>query len=234
LWLAGGFGVLYATYTVAGASWPSWLGQRVFQFADGAVGISGLATGLVLLAAVPAAFQYGLWDSSKQERCRRLELLLLTEIGPDDYLKAAAAAAWQRGRGYFAVAVLLWTAAFLADRMSPGQVLTAAACGVLLWGLYFALGFGAFARGLHANGLGLALTIGLPLLAYSLHRLGWPAAAALLPPGLVQSGTSSLAGLAGALACAATALAVMRHALQTCETNLRSWYDRTVGCNVIG
>src|SRR5262249_47050159 len=106
LWLAGGFGVLYALYTVAQDQWPAWMGRRIFQMADRAGGIPGLATGLVLLAAVPAAFQYGLWDSSVQDRCRRLELLLMTGLRPRDYWGAASAAAWQRGRGYFSVAVL--------------------------------------------------------------------------------------------------------------------------------
>ena len=61
-----------------------------------------------MLAAVPAAFQYGLWDSTDQDRCRRLELLLLTDLSGDDYCHAALAAAWRRGRGYFVVAVVLW------------------------------------------------------------------------------------------------------------------------------
>ena len=73
-----------------------------------------IATALMLLATVPAAFQYGLWDSSAQDRCRRLELLLLTRLDARDYWEAAAAAAWRRGRGYFAVAVLLWAAATAA------------------------------------------------------------------------------------------------------------------------
>jgi hypothetical protein len=104
LYLAGGFGLLYAFYTVAGPYWPGWMGQRVFQICDATCGLAGLATALVLLAAVPAAFQYGLWDANVQDRCRRLELLLLTRLGPGDYWDAAAAAAWKRGRGYFGVA----------------------------------------------------------------------------------------------------------------------------------
>ncbi|WP_410971866.1 hypothetical protein, partial [Salmonella sp. SAL4445] len=59
LWLAGGFGVLYALFTVAGPHWPAWLGRQVFVMFDQFGGIPVLATGLVLLAAVPAAFQYG-------------------------------------------------------------------------------------------------------------------------------------------------------------------------------
>ena len=107
LWLAGGFGVLYALYTVAGPLWPNWTGRRVFMIFDETGGVPVWATALVVLAAVPAAFQYGLWDSNLQERCRRLEVLLVTRLSAFDYWHAAAAAAWRRGRGYFAVALLL-------------------------------------------------------------------------------------------------------------------------------
>src|SRR6202043_2290670 len=97
----------------------------------------GLATGLVLLSAVPAAFQYGLWDSNVSDRCRRLELLLLTELQPGDYWRAAAAAAWRRGRGYFAVALLLWLSAALAGRTGAVPLLAALAAGGILWAVYF-------------------------------------------------------------------------------------------------
>src|SRR5262249_58111490 len=137
LWLAGGFGALYALYLVAGDGWPAWLGKRVFQMCDGAGGPAALAAGLVVLAAVPAAFQYGLWDSSTQDRCRRLELLLLTELKGEDYWGAAAAAAWRRGRGYFAIALLLWAAAVVSGRITPAQAAAALAAGVLLWSAYF-------------------------------------------------------------------------------------------------
>src|SRR4029078_10503462 len=106
-----------------------------------------VATGLTLLAAVPAAFQYGLWDSSTQDRCRRLELLLMTDLGGHDFYDAAAAAAWRRGRAYFAIASLLWLAALIAGQASLGAALAAVAAAVLLWGCYFAFGFRAFVRG---------------------------------------------------------------------------------------
>jgi hypothetical protein len=194
-----------------------------------------VATGLVLLAAVPAAFQYGLWDANAHDRCRRLELLLLTELRPRDYWSAAAAAAWVRGRGYFAVAVLLWAAALVAGRLPWTQVVSAACGGVLLWALYFALGFRAFARGGRANGLGMLLTVGLPLGAYACHRLGWPAVAALLPPGAVHGAASgpSVAGLIGLVLAAVLALFVGRHALRRADAELRRWYDRHHGAQVM-
>jgi hypothetical protein len=236
LWLAGGFGLLYALYLVAGDAWPAWMGKRVFQMCDDAGGAAVLATGLVLLAAVPAAFQYGLWDSSTQDRCRRLELLLLTELGPRDYWGAAAAAAWRRGRGYFLVALLLWGAAVASGRLPLSQAASAVATAVLLWALYFALGFRAFARGAQANGLGMLLTIGLPLSAFALARAGLPLFAALLPPGAVYSasaGPPTPDRLLGAVLCAGLALAVARRALRDCDARLRLWYDENCGRKVM-
>jgi hypothetical protein len=236
LWLAGGFGSMYALYTVAGANWPPWLGKSVFQMCDWAGGTAGLTTGLVLLAAVPASFQYGLWDSNAQDRCRRLELLLLTELQPRDYWNAAAAAAWKRGRGYFAVALLLWVSATVAGQVSIGQFLVAIAVAVLLWALYFALGFRAFSRGMQANGLGMGLTVGLPLLAFGFYRMGCPSLGALLPPGAVYSaGTAAptLAGLFGPAMIAAATLLVARRSLVQCDAELRHWYDLHHGSKVL-
>jgi hypothetical protein len=236
IWLAGGVGGLYALYTLAGPHWPAWLGRRVFEVFEGAGGIPVLATALVLLAAVPAAFQYGLWDSSAQDRCRRLELLLLTQLGGRDYWEAAAAAAWRRGRGYFAVAVVLWLSAAAAGQAGVLQVVAALASAALLWGLYFALGFRAFSRGAQANGLGLLLTLGLPLLAFALYRAGWPALAALVPPGSVFAAgkeTPTWVWLAGPVLAALAALGVARFALARCDGELRQWYDRHHGSKVI-
>jgi hypothetical protein len=237
LWLAGGFGILYALYTVAGSYWPPWLGKQVFQMCDWAGGIAVLTTGLVLLAAVPASFQYGLWDSNAQDRCRRLELLLLTDLQPRDYWNAAAAAAWKRGRGYFAVALLLWLAAAIASQAQVGQLIVAIGVAVLLWGFYFTLGFRAFSRGTEANGLGMGLTVGLPLLAYAFYRLGCPFLGSLLPPGEVYSAGSSgpsVAWLGGPLAVGGAALLTARRSLLQCDAELRRWYDRHHGSRVAG
>jgi hypothetical protein len=236
LWLAGGFGILYAAYILAGPHWPSWLGRGVFVVCDSVGGVAGLTTGLVVLAAVPAAFQYGLWDSNDQDRCRRLELLLLTHLEPRDYWAAAAAAAWRRGRGYLAVALLLWGAAALVGRVSPEQLVLALACAVLLWSLYFTLGFRAFSRGQQANGLGLLLTIGMPLAAFALTRLGGPLLGALVPPGLVYSANAapvSLAWLAGPVLIAAVTLLVAQRSLRQCDASLRCWYDQHHGQRVM-
>jgi hypothetical protein len=235
LWLAGGFALLYAAYSVAGPHWPAWMGKSIFALCDRTLGLAGLATALVVLAAVPAAFQYGLWDPSVQDRCRRLELLLLTRLDARDYWNAAAAAAWRRGRGYFVVAAVLWAAAVASGRASPGQVTAAAAAGVLLWGLYFAVGFRAFTSGAQANGLGLLLTVGVPLGVVALYRLGLPAAAALLPPGGVYSaaGRPGLAWALGCVAAAGLALAVARWSQRHCEDELRRWYDLNHGRKVL-
>jgi hypothetical protein len=228
LWLAGGFGVLYALYTVAGPHWPDWLGSSVFHLCDRAGGIPAVAAGLVLLAAVPAAFQYGLWDSSAQDRCRRLELLLLTRLQARDYWDAAGAAAWKRGRGYFLVALALWGAAVVAGRASAVQAAGALAAGVLLWCLYFALGFRAFSRGMQANGLGLLLTLALPLAAYFSERSDLGFLTPLFPPGSVYAATARVPGplwAVGPALVAVVALIVGRVALARCEPELRRWYE---------
>jgi hypothetical protein len=233
LWLAGGFGLAYAAYTVAGDRWPAWLGRLVFQIVENAGGIPALATGLAVLAAVPACFQYGLWDSSTQDRCRRLELLLLTDLGGHDYWDAAAAAAWRRGRGYFAVAGLLWLAAGVAGQATFTQMTAAAAGGVVLWGLYFVLGFRAFAHGRQANGLGSFLTLGLPFGAFALARAGWPHLAALTPPGSVYyalaGDPASLAWLPGTVLAGVAALVLGWLAQRRCDRDLRAWYDKNSG-----
>jgi hypothetical protein len=229
LWLAGGFGTLYALYTVAGPRWPAWLGRNVFAIFDQAGGLPVWGTALVVLAAVPAAFQYGLWDSNRQDRCRRLELLLLTGLSGADYWRAAASAAWRRGRGYFLVAGLLWAAGALAGTLTPYQAAAALASGVIVWGLYFTLGFRAFTRGGEANLLGLALTLGLPGLVFVLYQVGGPALAAAVPPGGVYYATGqdpALIWVGATVLAGGFTLAVARRAREACATQLRDWYDR--------
>lgn len=235
LWLAGGFGILYAAYTVAGAHWPDWLGRAVFQIADTAGGIPMLTTGLVVLAAAPAALQYGLWDSNAPDRCRRLELLLLTELDAQDYWEASTAAAWRRGRGYFYVALLLWGAGLAAGRMDAVQVGAALGASIILWGLFFALGFRAFSRGMQASGLGSLLTLGLPVVVIALAKAGWPVLAALLPPGSIYYATDGqptfLWALGPILGGVAT-LIISRRALENCDAELRRWYEHNHGSQI--
>ncbi len=226
LWLAGGFGLLYAVYTVFQADWPPWLGRQVFATFDNLGGIPMVATALVLLAAVPAAFQYGLWDASAQDRCRRLELLLLTHLDGQAYWQAAAAAAWRRGRGYFAVALVLWLAATLAGTMHTAHALAALAAGVILWGLYFALGFRAFTHGGQANTLGMTLTLLLPIGTWLLLAGGVADAASWLPPGSVYQAARNISWMwmAGLVSTGLATLWIAQRARKNCDRELRRWY----------
>ncbi len=232
VWLAGGFGILYAAYTIVGPAWPNWLGHAVFEIFDRFGGLPMLASSLMLLATVPAAFQYGLWDSNPQDRCRRLELLLLTQLDGASYWQAATAAAWRRSRGYFALASLLWLAAAFAERIAWRQALAGMAAGVILWGFYFALGFRAFTRGRQANRLGVVLTLLLPLMTVLLAHSDWRMLAILLPPGSVYFGSTESTNLWWALGpCSAAVFALLlaRWSLLRGEAELRLWYDQNHG-----
>jgi hypothetical protein len=235
IWLATGISVLYACYLVAGAHWPPWLGKSVFELFDRFGGVPTLTTILVVLTAVPAAFQYGLWDSNSQERCRKLELLLLTSLSGDDFWRAAAAAAWTRGRAYFYSAILLWTASAIAQPALWLACGAALATGVILWVLYFALGFRAFTRGSNGGNMGLLLTLGLPVVAFALYRQLGPAYCALVPPGAVfvagSGGQLSMLAL-GATSATLLALRISRQAIARCKSSLAAWYELHHG-NVI-
>src|SRR5262249_26329483 len=74
-------------------------------------GVAGLTTALGGLAAVRGAVECGLWGANARGGCRRLEVWVLTGLGPGGCWSGAAAAAWRRGRGYLGVALLLWLAA---------------------------------------------------------------------------------------------------------------------------
>jgi hypothetical protein len=236
VWLAGGFALLYAAYILAGTHWPAWMGQRVFTIVDGLGGLPMIATALLVLAAVPAAFQYGLWDSTAQDRSRRLELLLLTELDGRAYWQAACAAAWRRGRGYFLLAMFLCLAAALAGRITWVQCLAAMAAGVILWAVYFALGFRAFARGTQANQLGMVLTLLVPIATALLAHSEWQMLAVLLPPGSIYFGATSspnLWWLIGPLSAGAVTLLYARRAQLHCDARLRAWYSHNHGMNVV-
>lgn len=229
LWLAGGFGIVYSAYILAGDNWPPWMGRAVFNIFENMGGAPMLVTGLVVLAAVPAAFQYGLWDSSVPDRCKRLELLLLTNLGAADYWHASLAAAWRRGRGYLFVAGFIWFALLVSGRASPAQIAASMSAAVLLWCFSFVVGFGAFSSGMQANGLGSLMTLGLPLLAALLVRSGIPVLSAITPPGAVYSALAqppSWTWLPGPLLLGIVTIWLARRVLDRCEGSLRTWYDR--------
>lgn len=235
LWLAGGFALLYGAYLVAEQQWPAWLGTQVFLTFERLGGVPVVATALVLLAAVPAAFQYGVWDASVQDRCRRLELLLLTELDGTSYWQASAKAAWLRGRGYFFVAILLLAAGIVAGRASASQALACVAAGVVLWSLYFAIGFWAFSRGSQGAALGVLLSVGLPAATLVVGSV-LPWGLMLLPPGQVYlpvKGNLGWAWMMGVLVGGVLTLVLTRWALTHCEQALRRWYDTNHGMKAI-
>lgn len=232
VYLAGGFAVLYAAYIVAGDAWPAWMGKLVFQLFDRWGGAATVATAMCVLAAVPAVFQFGLWDSTVQNRCKRLELLLLTHLTGRDYWHASLAAAWKRGRAYLGIAFLLWAALAVSGRVAWWEAAAALAGGLALWAFGFAFGFRSFATGTQTSGLASLFTLGLPLLLFGLLRAGWTTAAGFVPTGLchlpVTSGVSGswAVGLLGLLAAAAW---LTRTGLTRCEADLRAWYDANQG-----
>ncbi|HEY2786290.1 MAG TPA: hypothetical protein VGJ05_15090 [Fimbriiglobus sp.] len=232
LWLAAGFAVVYSAYLVAGDNWPPWMGRIVFTLFDRWGGPATVATALAVLAAVPAVFQYGLWDATTLDRSRRLELLLLSDLDGRDYRNAAAAAAWKRGRGYLFSALILWLALGLSGRVGWIDVLAAAVGGGLLWALSFALGFRAFARGAHANGVALAVTLGGPVLVFLAYRFGFDSLAGLIPTALpdlpVRRGVDS-GWLAGALLTFRVAFLLLQSGVRTCVEDLRTWLDQNHG-----
>ena len=232
LWLATGFALVYSAYLVAGDAWPSWMGRIVFALFEQWGGPATVATALTVLAAVPAVFQYGLWDATTLDRARRLELLLLTGLDGRDYRNAAAAAAWRRGRGYLFSALILWLSLGLSGRVGWINVMAAAAGGGLLWGLSFAIGFRAFARGAQANGVALAITLGGPVLVFVAYRFGLESAAGLIPTSLcdlpLRYGLNVGWG-AGAVLTLSAAFLLLHSGVKTCVGDLQNWYDRNHG-----
>jgi hypothetical protein len=167
-----------------------------------------------------------------QDRCRRLELLLLTNLNAGDFWHASLAAAWRRGRGYMLVAALLWAALAVSGRATPAQVAASVAAGVVLWSFSFVVGFGAFSSGIQANGLGSLLTLGLPLVAAGLMRTGVPVLGSLVPPGAVYTALTeppSLGWLPGPVLAGVATVWLARRVVGGCEGNLRMWYDRNQG-----
>jgi hypothetical protein len=223
---------LYAAFLVAGDHWPAWMGRLVFLLFEGWGGAPVVAAAMCVMAAVPAAFQYGLWDPTVPDRCKRLELLLLTELTGRDYWHASLAAAWRRGRGYFLIAVVLWLALALSGRVTWYQAVAAAAGGAALWWFSFAVGFRAFSTGRQAGGVASLLTLGLPLLLFALLRAGWGMLAAFVPTAacyLPLRDGLTWTWAAGFAVTAATAAGLTRRGLARCEPELRAWYDANQG-----
>ncbi len=232
VYLAGGFSLLYAAYLIAGDNWPSWMGKLVFQLFDRWGGPSTVATAMAVLAAVPAVFQFGLWDSTVQNRCKRLELLLLTELTGWDYWHASLSAAWKRGRAYLAIGGVLWSALAISGAIPWWCALAAFAGAAVYWAFAFALGFRAFATGNQSSGLASGFTLGLPLVLFGTIQLGWTDWAGFLPIGLSylpSAGQLPASWFLGFALTSILAVRMTRNGLTRCESDLRKWYDANQG-----
>lgn len=237
MWLAGGFSILYSVYLVAGDEWPPWMGRLVFQLFDKWGGPPTVATAMVILAAVPAIFQYGLWDSTVQDRCKRLELLLLSDLTGRDYWLASRSAAWRRGRGYLIIACMLWVAMGISGYSTWVGVMASAVGGLSIWAFSFAVGFRSFATGNQTSGLSSFISLGLPLVLYGLLKFGHEDLAGLLPTGLCHLPAMNAwtwtwpVGLIGTLGLAYW---LTRTGLAHCDRDLRAWYDANQGTKAAG
>ncbi len=117
-------------------------------------------------------------------------------------------------------------------RATLPQILVSMCSGVILWSLYFSIGFWAFARGNQGGTLGILLTVGLPVLTmlFGAAHLGW--ATALTPPGSVYFPMAHGVGvgwIVGPLLGGIVTLLLARFGLRTCDQALRRWYDANHG-----
>jgi hypothetical protein len=232
LWLAGGFSLVYAAHIMAGDAWPAWMGKAVFGIFEQWGGGPMVATSLVILSAVPAVYQFGLWDSSTSARCQRLELLLLTDLTATDYAHASFSAAWRRGRGYLVGAMMFWVALAVAGKIAWWDSVAAMLGAVAIWALAFAMGYRGFASGNQTNGIASLFTLGLPLVLVMLWRTGNAELASLLPIAAtfvpLKTGVT-WAWLVGFLITSGTAYWLLRVGLARCDADLRRWYDANQG-----
>lgn len=232
VYLAGGFALVYAAYMVAGDAWPTWLGKLVFQLVEQWGGAAAISTGLCVLATVPAVFQYGLWDSTTQNRCKRLELLLLTELNGNDYWHASLSAAWKRGWAYFTIAAALWVAMAISGRTDWWGVLAAAVGSAAVWTFGFAFGFRSFSTGGQTNGLATLFTLGLPMALFGVVKFGLGEFAGLIPAGLTYAPLAlgvNWSWWVGLVVLTGGTVWLTRTGLRRCETELRKWYDANQG-----
>ena len=232
VYLAGGFSIVYSAYLIAGEHWPSWMGKLVFELFERSGGAPTIATALCVLAVVPAVFQFGLWDSTVQNRCQRLELLLLTGFRPADYWHASFVSALKRGRAYLVISCWLWMALTIAGRIEWYQLLASVAGACALWFFGFAVGFRSFSSGHQTSGLASLFTLGQPMAVFACYHFGWNALAALIPLGLchapMASGWTWTWG-AGLILLVGSSIWLTRTGLKKCDAELRSWYDAHQG-----
>lgn len=235
LYLAFGASVAYSLYLVLGDRWPRWLGTHVFVIMEMLGGVPAICTVLFLLAAVPFAYQYGLWDSSVPARCRRLELLLLTELNADDYVQASWLSSWHRGKGYLFAAAILLIAGWYTGRYPLLNTVVCFTVGLCMIYFYFAVGFRVFARNTGATAIGFALTVIIPLLSWGLSSIGMSNWTRLLPPSAAyysltaQSLPFWLPVLACILLCLTASTLLLRRSMSQFDRELRTWYDRNCG-----
>ncbi len=236
LWLAGGFCLVYAAFVVAGDQWPAWMGKLVFQMFEGWGGPATVGMAMAVMATVPAAFQFGLWDATVPDRCRRLELLLLTDLDPGDYWRASGRAAWVRGRGYLLAAAFMWLALGVSGRNTWAEVAAAGVGGLVLWAFAFAVGFRAFATGNQTSGLASLLVLGVPMLLFGLVQTGYGWLGGLLPPGLAYAPVAGGFGwpwAVGLVLVGGAAWRLTTVGLGRCDTDLRAWYDANQGMKTL-
>lgn len=233
VWLAWGIAVSYSAYMLMGTSWPAWMGKRIFISFDRVGGVPAVSTVFALLAAVPAAYQYGLWDNSIPERCRRLETFLMTKLTAWDYFDASVRAAWHRGQGYFFPATLLWIAYWYAGRLPTLALLCTLYCSVAIIISYMALGFSQFTRTSGNNAIGFVLTFLLPVVTWGVGEAGLKYVAAALPGGAIffaSSGKASgleLLYFAGVWSIWLSVSGFIHYrTIRSFDHDLRDWYDR--------
>jgi hypothetical protein len=234
LYLAGGAAALYALFLVVGEkNWPVMMGRQIFDIYEKAGGVGGFATLLIVLAGVPAAYQYGLWDSSIPERCKRLETFLPTKLDASDYLHASVRASWNRGRGYFLAAALLLIAGYVDRRYGIWELAFAIAAGAVLLAFNFAVAFRYFARSRGNTSLGFLLTVVVPLSVWALGSNGGAGFARMLPPGLVFYATSRGSPPADQFAMLVVFVGIAAYLLLQAydkfDQEIRSWYDQHQG-----
>lgn len=235
LYLAFGASIAYSLYLIFENSWPQWLGRHVFAILEALGGVPAVCTVLFLLAAVPFAYQYGLWDSSIPDRCRRLELLLLTELDANDYAVASFAASWRRGGGYVWAAGLLLAAGWWSGRHALANVAAAGMLGLLVILLYFAVSYRVFASNRGGAALGFGLTVVLPLLTWGLGSIDAGRFAAWTPPGaiyyaLFADSRDTWTPVAGAFVLGLAASAILLQlGLLHFDAELRRWFDQHSG-----